>query len=79
MFGSGRPEEIFVGIVAGVLAIVLAVRIRNALIEGVIPLYRIRKTREEMGEARFLALVAINGVGMLLLGWIAIDLILLQR
>ena len=38
--GSGRPEEIFVGIVALVLAVLMAARVRRADATGKIPLWR---------------------------------------
>ncbi|MCJ7420877.1 hypothetical protein [Sphingomicrobium astaxanthinifaciens] len=79
MIGEGRPEEVLVGIVAGVLALLVGTRLRTALREGVIPLYKVRKTRAELGPARFGALVAINAGAMLLLAWIALDLVWLQR
>ena len=76
MLGEGRPEEMLVGIVALVLALVVGWRIRTAMREGVVPLYKVRKSRSEMGEARFMTLVFLNVAAALLLTVIAADLIL---
>ena len=78
-FGEGRPEEILFGIVAGVLAILSLWRVRAALREGVVPLYKVRKTREELGRSKFAALVAVHAGLAILLAFIAIDLILVLR
>ena len=53
MFVEGRPEEILVGIVSAALAVLLAIRIRHALTKGVVPIYKKRITRSEVGEAKF--------------------------
>ena len=76
MFGEGRAEEILVGVVCAVLVGILAGRIRMAMRDGVIPLYKVRKTRAELGAARFNALVGINVLAAILLATIAADLIL---
>ena len=60
MFGTGRPEEIFVGILMLVLAALMARRVRQADATGEIPLWRRRATREELGDAKFKALQVIN-------------------
>ncbi|MEN3972913.1 hypothetical protein WJS89_09565 [Sphingomicrobium sp. XHP0235] len=78
-FGEGRPEEMLVGIIAGVLAIVSLWRVRAALRDGVVPLYKTRKTREELGSPKFAALVAVHAALAILLAFIAIDLILVLR
>ncbi|MCM8558438.1 hypothetical protein [Sphingomicrobium sediminis] len=75
MFGEGRPEEILVGIVSAALAVLLAIRIRHALTKGVVPIYKKRISRSEVGEAKFNFVVIANAVGMLLLLWISADLI----
>lgn len=72
---TGRTEELFVGAVCVVLALLLLRRIGEALRTGEIPLYRTRLNRAEAGEARFWALVAINGGLFVLLFMIAVDLL----
>ena len=79
---SERGDELFVGAVCAVLAVLLVIRIGRALRTGEIPLYRTRLRRAEVGEAKFLTLVALN-VGLFILMFvIAADLLLglgLQR
>jgi hypothetical protein len=69
-------EDLLLGGVCALLAIVLALRIVRAFRTGVIPLYRTRLNRAEAGEGKFFALVAINAALMLLLAGIAADLLL---
>ena len=76
MFGEGRPEEIFVGVIALVLALVLAARVRRADATGEIPLYRTRKTKAELGETKFKALLLLNIAAMVALIAVGLDLIL---
>ena len=73
---TGRVEELFVGAVCVVLALLLVRRIALALRTGEIPLYRTRLRRAEAGDARFWALVAINAGLFVLLFVIAADLLL---
>ncbi|MBB3763056.1 hypothetical protein [Sphingomicrobium lutaoense] len=74
--GSGRPEEIFVGIVALVLAVLVGVRVREARRTGEIPLWRKRTTRAEMGETKFNALLLVNLAVLLLLLVAGFDMLL---
>ena len=73
---TGRTEEMFVGVLCVVLALLLVVRIGRALRTGEVPLYRTRLKRSEAGEARFWAVVAINCGLFVLLFVIAADLLL---
>ena len=73
---TGRAEELFVGAICIVLALLLLRRIGQALRTGEIPLYRTRLTRAEAGGARFFTLVAINAGLFVLLFVIAADLLL---
>ena len=75
MFGTGRPEEIFVGIVALVLAALMAQRVRRADATGEIPLWRKRTTREELGDAKFKALQAANVAVLVLLIIAGLDML----
>ena len=72
---TGRAEELFVGAVCVVLALLLLRRLALALRTGEIPLYRTRLSRAEAGEARFWTLVAINAGLFVLLFIIAADLL----
>ena len=72
---TGRAEELFVGAVCVVLALLLLRRLALALRTGEIPLYRTRLSRAEAGDARFWTLVAINAGLFVLLFIIAADLL----
>lgn len=76
MNGPAGPEEAFVGVVALVLAGLLARRIEAALRTGIIPLYRTRTSREEAGAAKFNTLVAINAAALIVLLVAGFDLLL---
>ncbi|WP_260483323.1 hypothetical protein [Sphingomicrobium flavum] len=76
MFGEGRTEEIVVGIIALVLALLLAARVRWADATGQIPLWRKQTTRAELGEAKFRALQVINIAVMMLLIVAGLDMLL---
>jgi hypothetical protein len=68
-------ETIFVGIVCLVLAVLLALRIVRGLRTGRLPIYR--TTIERSGnEARFLGLLAVQVALLLLMAFIAADLLL---
>jgi hypothetical protein len=73
---SASGEEMLVGGLCLVLALINAWRIRSALRQGEIPLYRKRLRRAETTPAKFAVLVALNlaVVGVLLV--IAADLLL---
>ena len=72
---GARAEEMLVGGVVLVLALVNAWRIWTALRQGEVPLYRTRLRRAEMGKAKFAALVALNLVLLVVLLVIAADLL----
>ena len=73
---SGRGEELLFGAGCALLALLILVRIGQALRTGAIPLYRTRVHRSQAGEARFWALVAINAALFVLLFFMAVDLLL---
>lgn len=73
---TGRVEEVFVGAVCVILALLVLRRIGQALRTGEVPLYRTRLSRTQAGEGRFWALVAINAGLFILLFVIAADLLL---
>jgi hypothetical protein len=68
--------NVFVGIIALLGALALAWRVFGALRTGEVPLYRSRLKRDEAGSAKFYALVALNGLAMILVLAIAADLLL---
>ncbi len=71
-----RGEEIFVGGLCLVLALVSAWRLWTALHRGEVPLYRTRLRQAETSRAKFAALLFVNValIGLLLV--IAADLLL---
>ncbi|WP_265571570.1 hypothetical protein [Sphingomicrobium nitratireducens] len=66
--------DLFTGVVALVVAGLLARRVFTALTDGVIPLYRTRLTRAEAGEAKFKTLVLFNAGLSLFMLVIGLDL-----
>jgi len=72
---NGRGEEMLVGGLVLVLALVNAWRLRTALRDGEIPLYRTRLRKAEMGTAKFTALVLFNVMLTVALLVIAVDLL----
>ncbi|MDQ3074751.1 MAG: hypothetical protein M3Q88_03950 [Pseudomonadota bacterium] len=72
---GGRGEEVLVGGVVLVLALVNAWRIWTALRRGEVPLYRTRLRRADLGRAKFAALVALNVILLAVLLVIAFDLL----
>ena len=73
---GSRAEEMLVGALCLLLALVNAWRLWGALRKGEIPLYRTRVRRAEMGTAKFGAAVAINFALLAVLLVIAADLML---
>ncbi|WP_338502675.1 hypothetical protein V6R86_05035 [Sphingomonas kaistensis] len=73
---SGRGEELLIGGLCAILALLILRRIAGALRTGEVPLYRMRLKRAEAGEARFWGLVLVNSVIFVLLFFIAADLLL---
>jgi hypothetical protein len=73
---GGRGEELLIGGLCAVLALLILRRIAIALRSGEVPLYRIRLKRAEAGEARFWGLVLVNAAMFVLLFFIAADLLL---
>jgi hypothetical protein len=73
---AGRGEELFVGALCALLALLILQRIAAALRTGEVPLYRTRLKRSEAGEARFWSLVVLNAGLFVLLFFIAADLLL---
>lgn len=73
---ASRGEELFIGAICAVLALMILRRIAGALRSGEVPLYRTRLHRAEAGEARFWGLVLVNVALFVLLFVIAADLLL---
>ncbi len=73
---SGRGEELLIGGLCAILALLILRRIAGALRTGEVPLYRMRLKRAEAGEARFWGLVLVNAAIFVLLFFIAADLLL---
>lgn len=73
---TSRGEELIVGAICAALALLILRRLGQALRSGEVPLYRTRLRRAEAGEARFLAVLGINGALFVLLFVIAADLLL---
>ena len=71
-----RGEELIVGTVCAVLALLILRRIALALRTGEIPLYRTRLRRAEAGDLRFYTLLGLNAGLFVLLFFIAFDLLL---
>ncbi|QDP19784.1 hypothetical protein [Sphingomonas xanthus] len=70
-----RGEDLLLGLVALLLAALLARRIYVAMGTGEIPLYRTRIKRSVAGEGKFRALVALNALVALGILLIAADLL----
>jgi hypothetical protein len=73
---TARGEELIVGAIVAVLALLILRRIALALRTGEIPLYKRRMSRAEAGAARFNTLLLLNGGLFVLLFFIAADLLL---
>ena len=73
---SGRGEEVLIGGLCAVLALLILQRVAGGLRTGEVPLYRIRLRRSEAGEARFWALILLNIALFVLLFFITADLLL---
>jgi hypothetical protein len=70
-----RGEELIVGTIVAMLALLILRRLALALRTGEIPLYRRRLSRAEAGAARFNTLLLLNGGLFVLLFVIAADLL----
>ncbi|UUR06985.1 hypothetical protein [Sphingomonas glaciei] len=73
---GSRGEELLIGALCAVLGLFVLQRIAGALRSGEVPLYRTRLKRTEAGEARFWGLVLVNVGMVVLLFFIAADLLL---
>ena len=73
---GGRGEELLIGGLCAVLALLILRRVAGGLRTGEVPLYRFRLKRSEAGEARFWALILLNVALFVLLFFIAADLLL---
>ena len=71
-----RTEDMLVGVMCLVLALVNAWRLWSALGKGEIPLYRTRLRKAEVGAAKYGAAVALNVALLCVLLVIAADLML---
>ena len=72
---NDRGADLIVGVGCAVLAVLLVLRIGQALRTGEVPLYRTRLTRAEAGSARFYALLGINVLAFVAMFVVAADLI----
>ncbi|MBA3577025.1 MAG: hypothetical protein H0W39_05360 [Sphingomonas sp.] len=72
---SFQGENLLVGIVCLALVPLIAARMLRALSTGRIPLYRTHLQRSE-GEAKFFSLLALHGISLALIAFIAADLLL---
>ena len=68
-------ENILVGLVCLALVFLIAARVVRGVRTGRVPLYRTYVERSE-GEAKFFSLLALHGISLLLMGFIAADLLL---
>ena len=68
-------ESTFVGLVCLVLVGLIAARIARGLRTGRLPLYRTYIERSE-DERRFFSLLVLHAISLLLMGFIAADLLL---
>jgi len=68
-------EDMLIGLVAAIVALLLAKRVFVAIHDGIIPLYRTRLTRAEAGTGKFNSLILLNLIGMLAMAAIAADLL----
>lgn len=72
---SFEGENLLVGIICLALVPLIGARILRALRTGRIPLYRTYLERSD-SEAKFFALLALHGISLLLIAFIAADLLL---
>lgn len=70
-----RGTDLVVGIICAAVTVLLLLRIGQALGTGKVPLYRTRVSRAEAGDARFFALIGLNGLAFVAMFVIAADLI----
>lgn len=72
---SFEGENILVGLVCLALVFLIAARMVRGVRTGRLPLYRTYVERSE-GNPRFFSLLALHGISLLLVGFIAADLLL---
>ena len=70
-----RPEDLLVGLFALALVPLIGFRMLRGLRAGRLPLYRTYLERSE-DETRFWSLLVLHGVSLLLIAFIAADLLL---
>ena len=70
-----KPEDLLVGLFALALVPLIAMRMLRGLRTRRLPLYRTYLGRDE-DETRFWSLLALHGVSLLLIAFIAADLLL---
>lgn len=73
---DARGQELLVGTICLVVAVLLVLRIGRGLRTGELPLYKARRTRAEAGEARFRILLLVNVALFVGMSVIAADLLL---
>ena len=73
---GGRGENLLVGGLCLVLALIMAKRMWDALQAGEMPLYRTRLRREDVSAVKYKALVVFNAALVVLILMVAADLLL---
>ena len=73
---GGRGEDVLVGGLCLVLALVMAKRMRDALEAGEMPLYRTRLRKADVSVAKYRAVVLFNAALVVLILVVAVDLLL---
>ena len=73
---GGRGEEVLVGGLCLVLALIMARRLWGALQAGEMPLYRTRLRKADVSGGKYKALVALNAVLVVVIAVVALDLLL---
>ncbi len=73
---GGRGEEVLVGGLCLVLALIMAKRMWDALQAGEMPLYRTRLRKADVSAAKYKALVGLNAALVVVILVVAADLLL---
>ena len=72
---SSLSEDLLVGLIALALVPIIGWRIRRGLREGQMPVYRTRVNRDEQ-PGRFRFMLVLHGLSLLLVAFVAADLLL---
>ena len=73
---GGRGEEVLVGALCLVLALIMTRRMWGALEAGEMPLYRTRLRKADVSAGKYRALVALNAALVVVILVVAVDLLL---